>query len=231
MRFGRSVPNASLRSPTVPGNPPSMPVKSVIFDYGGVLCLFPPPEQFAELADLAGIPAAELSHWFWYHRVPYDRGDFGDRASWKVIGGSMGRVYSDEQVTKLVEKDCQFWLTFDEPMLQWNRTLRAGGFKTAILSNMPEALGVYLREHTKLFDEFDEVTLSYEVRSAKPESKIYRSCLAGLGLRAGDALFLDDKEPNVRAAQATGLHSIVYSSRAKLSGRETAYGLPPVPLD
>ena len=208
-----------------------MRVKSVIFDYGGVLCLFPADEQIAELAALADLPVEEFLRWFWHHRVMYDRGDLDDWTYWKAIGNSAGRQYTLEQVAAFVKKDCQFWLALDEPMLEWNRTLKAAGYKTAILSNMPEALGNYLRQHTNLFEEFDEVTLSYEVRSAKPEAKIYRSCLAGLGLRAGDALFLDDKEPNVHAAQATGLHSIVYTNRAKFSGRERAYGLPAVPVD
>lgn len=209
-----------------------MTVKSVIFDFGGVICLLPPPEQVAELAALAGLSLDEFLKWFWYHRLSYDRGDLDDRMYWKAITNSVGRPeYTPAQVAAFVRKDVEFWLTLDEPILEWNRTLRAAGFKTAILSNMPEVLGIHLRQHTNLFEEFDEVTLSYEARSAKPESKIYRSCLAGLGLRAGDALFLDDKEPNVHAAQATGLHSIVYSNRAKLSGREAAYGLPPVPVD
>ena len=206
-------------------------VKSVIFDYGGVLCLLPADDKIAELAALSNLPVDDFLKWFWYHRHSYDRGDLDDRAYWKAIGNSAGREYTPEQVATFVQKDCGFWSTLDEPMLEWNLTLRAAGYKTAILSNMPEAMGIYLRQHTNLFEQFDEVTLSYEVRSAKPESKIYRSCLAGLGLRAGDALFLDDKEPNVHAAQATGLHSIVYANRAKFSGREGAYGLPPVPVD
>ena len=206
-------------------------VKSVIFDFGGVVCLLPEDQQVAELAALADLTVDEFLKWFWVHRHSYDRGDLDDRTYWKAIGHSAGRGYTPAQVATFVQKDCSFWLTMDAPMLDWNRTLRAAGFKTAILSNMPEALGLHLREHSDLFDQFDEVTLSYEVRSAKPESKIYRSCLAGLGLRAGEALFLDDKDQNVRAAQATGLHAIVYSNRAKLSGREAAYGLPPVPVD
>jgi putative hydrolase of the HAD superfamily len=208
-----------------------MKVKSVIFDYGGVLCLLPPEAQYAELAQLADVPLHELFQAFWYHRLSYDRGDLDDRRYWRAIGTSVGREFTYKQIDEFVERDVRFWLTLDEKMFEWNRQLRAAGFKTAVLSNMPEALGIHLRQHTNLFDEFDHVTLSYEVRSAKPEAKIYRSCLAGLGLKAGDALFLDDKEHNVRAAQATGLHSILYANRAKLAGRETAYGLPAVPVD
>lgn len=228
MRCAKSAPSASPRLQTEPVN---LQVKSVIFDYGGVLCLLPSDAQIAELAAMADLPADDFLKWFWYHRLSYDRGDLDDRMYWRAIGNSAGREYSVEQVAQFVQKDCEFWLTLDEPMLEWNRTLRAAGIKTAILSNMPKALGIHLRQQTKLFDEFDHVTLSYEVKSVKPESKIYRSCLAGLGLRAGDALFLDDKEPNVHAAQATGLHSLVYTNRFKLSGRESPYGLPPVPSD
>lgn len=207
-----------------------MRLKSVIFDYGGVLCLLPTDEQVSELAKDAGLGTQEFLRWFWHHRLAYDRGDFTNEGYWRAIGNATGKTYTAEQVASFVDQDCRFWLKLDEPMLEWNRTLRKQGYRTAVLSNMPEPLGVYLYQHTRLFEEFDAVTLSYEVRSAKPEAKIYRSCLASLEVRAGDALFLDDKEPNVHAAQATGLHSVVYSSRAKFAGREKIYGLPPIPV-
>src|SRR5450432_1404618 len=134
-----------------------MQVKSVIFDYGGVLCLLPDNEQMGEFATQAGLPLDQFLHWFWHHRLTYDRGDFDDRTYWKAIGNSTGKEYTPEQVAKFVSLDCHLWLKLDEPMLDWNRTLRAAGFKTAILSNMPECLGIHLRKHTSLFEEFDEV--------------------------------------------------------------------------
>jgi putative hydrolase of the HAD superfamily len=90
-------------------------------------------------------------------------------------------------------------------------------------------LGEHLRIHSDLYSQFDAVTLSYEVRSAKPEAKIYRSCLAQLGIKAGDAIFLDDKPVNVHAAQAVGLHAVVYKSRSEFAGREPQFGLPSIP--
>jgi methionine salvage enolase-phosphatase E1 len=50
-------------------------------------------------------------------------------------------------------------------------------------------------------------------------------------LKSGDAVFLDDKVTNIRAAQAVGLHAITYKSRADFAGKEEAYGLPPMPQD
>jgi putative hydrolase of the HAD superfamily len=204
-----------------------MPVQSVIFDFGGVLCGFPGETHWASFASAVGLPADKFLPLFWKDRLDYDRGDLSDAAYWKTIGEG----YTAEQVASFVELDCKLWQEFDEPMLEWNRTLRKAGFKTAILSNMPECLGIYLRRHTRLFEEFDHVTLSYEVRSAKPEAHIYQSCLAGLGVKADEALFLDDKEPNVLAAQANGIHSLIYTNRGEFAGRELAHGLPPLPVD
>jgi putative hydrolase of the HAD superfamily len=205
-------------------------VKAVIFAYGGVLCKLPTQAQISELANLCSLKEDAFLKHFWNYRLAYDRGDLDGPLFWRSIGKAAGKTYTDEQIELFIDRDKKFWLVLDEPMLEWNRTLRAAGFKTAILSNMPDSLGIHLYQHSDLFSQFDHVTLSYEIRSAKPESKIYRSCLANLALKSGDALFLDDKVTNIRAAQAIGLHAITYKSRAELSGKEEAYGLPPVPF-
>ena len=208
----------------------SQPVKAVIFDYGGVICKLPTDAQIQAVADLCQLSQADFLKHFWHYRLAYDRADLDTALYWKSIAKSAGTSFAPELVEKLADLDTRFWLVLDEPILAWNRTLRQAGFKTVILSNMPEILGVHLRQHTNLFDQFDAVTLSYEIRSAKPESKIYRHCLVQLGLKAGDVLFLDDKATNVHAAQAVGLHAMLYKSRADLAGRELSYGLPPVPV-
>jgi putative hydrolase of the HAD superfamily len=204
-------------------------VKSVIFDYGGVLCALPTDAQISELAGLAGLTIETFLQGYWYHRRAYDCNDLTDSKYWKEIGKSSGKTYTDQQVSEFVRHDVRFWLKLDQPMLEWSRAIRAAGIHTGIISNMPEVLGTHIRQHSRLFDEFDHVTLSYEIRSAKPEAKIYRSCLASLGLAARDTLFLDDKVENVHAAQALGMHAIEYINRSRLAGRDAHYGLPKIP--
>ncbi len=206
-------------------------VKSVIFDYGGVLCKLPAASQIQRFAAACGLAEADFLKHFWNFRLAYDRGDLDDAMYWKSIAKASGVNFTGDQISGFIEMDVQLWLTLDKPMLAWNRTLRSRGIKTAVLSNMPEALGAHLQQYTRIFAEFDNVTLSYEVRSAKPEAKIYRTCLAQLGIKAGDAVFLDDKSLNVHAAQAVGLHAITYKSRKELAGRELQYGLPAVNLE
>lgn len=205
-------------------------MKAVIFDYGGVLCKLPTADQIRQFAGACGLEEAAFLKHFWHFRLAYDRGDLDGHLYWRSIAKTAGVQFADHQIESFIAMDVQLWLVLDDPMLAWNRSLRAAGVKTAVLSNMPDVLGIHLRAHSSLFSEFDIVTLSYEVRSAKPESKIYRSCLAQLGVKSGDALFLDDKAVNAHAAQAIGIHAITYKNRQDLAGRELVQHLPPVPL-
>jgi len=50
----------------------------------------------------------------------------------------------------------------------------------------------------------------------KPDSAIYEHTLHGLGVSATEALFLDDREPNIRAARKLRIHGIQFSSIGQL---------------
>ena len=115
-------------------------VKSVIFDYGGVLCKLPTAPQIQKFADACGLAEADFLKHFWNFRLAYDRGDLNNAMYWKNIAKAAGASFTEEQISGFIEMDVQLWLTFDEPMLAWNRTLRASGIKTAVLSNMPNSL-------------------------------------------------------------------------------------------
>ena len=205
-------------------------VRTVIFDYGGVLCRLPGDEPIQSLALRCGLSVEEFLKHFWHFRLQYDRGDLSGQEYWRSIGRAGGKDYAAAEIESFIEADLRLWLEFDGRMILWNRMLRTMGYRTAVISNMPDMLGEHLKARTQLFSEFDNVTLSYEERSAKPEAKIYRTCLAKLGIKAGDAVFLDDKTPNIHAAQSVGLHAILFAGPEKFAGREGTYGLPPIPV-
>jgi putative hydrolase of the HAD superfamily len=60
---------------------------------------------------------------------------------------------------------------------------------------------------------FDHVTLSYAVRSVKPEAAIYEECLAGIGTPRKRTIFFDDKRVNVQGAEMLGLPAIEFLDR------------------
>ena len=56
-----------------------------------------------------------------------------------------------------------------------------------------------------LGDFFAACYVSGELGLVKPQPEIYQHALDGLGIDAGEAVFIDDREVNVRGAQALGI--------------------------
>jgi len=94
--------------------------------------------------------------------------------------------------------------------------LRQGGIKTGLLSNIHPAMIAYLRENFEWLELFDFKTFSAEVRMIKPDAAIYEHTLRGLGVGAGEALFVDDREINVRAARELGIRAMQFRSVGEL---------------
>jgi FMN phosphatase YigB (HAD superfamily) len=52
---------------------------------------------------------------------------------------------------------------------------------------------------------------------AKPDAGIYLHAIEKLGIPPGEALFIDNLEENIRAAEAAGLHGIVFRNMEQLA--------------
>jgi putative hydrolase of the HAD superfamily len=194
-----------------------MDLKAVIFDYGGVLCFHPPETQVEELIARTGIPKDQFLQIYWGQRLSYDRGDLTFREYWNEFALRTGREFSDEQVCEFVARDIAFWVHIDPRMIQWARVVKQSGRKIAVLSNMPREIGEHLKTRLDWLPEFDHITFSYEVRSAKPEPAIYHNAIDGLGVRPEEAVFLDDRIENVRGGEAVGLRSVLFESAETFS--------------
>ena len=72
-------------------------------------------------------------------------------------------------------------------------------------------------------------TYSSEVRLIKPDPAIYEHTLLGLGVSATEALFVDDREVNIKAARELGIHAIQFRSAAQLRNELEALGFPVLP--
>jgi putative hydrolase of the HAD superfamily len=91
------------------------------------------------------------------------------------------------------------------------RTLRAAGLRTALLSNSWGGAEYPRADFPGLFDL---VVLSGEVGMRKPEPRIFRHAVQALGLDPAECVFVDDMEPNVVAARACGLTSVLHTEPA-----------------
>jgi putative hydrolase of the HAD superfamily len=191
----------------------------IIFDYGGVLVHHQTDEDQVRMAEVAGMPKKQFTDLYWLEREDYDKGLVAAGDYWQKIASLAGARFSAEVVEQLIELDTLSWMQFDSVMWEWLEQLRGAGKRLAMLSNMPRELGEALKTTTSRLDQFDHVTLSYELHIVKPEPAIYSECLDGLGTPLEKTLFLDDRIANVQAAQQVGLRSIHFTSRDEVLPR------------
>jgi putative hydrolase of the HAD superfamily len=184
-----------------------------IFDYGGVLVAHQTDEAQLHMARVAGIPSDLFTEAYWSDREDYDKGLVTAADYWQAIAHKAGYTLTESAIEELVEIDNTSWMQFDEVMWDWINQLRAAGRRVAMLSNMPRDLGEAIKLKTERLNSFDQVTLSYEVRSVKPEAAIYEHCLDGLGTAPEKTIFLDDRIANVRGAELLGICAVQFTSR------------------
>ncbi len=86
-------------------------------------------------------------------------------------------------------------------------------YKLGVLSN---ASFNQARELGELYDVFDTVVLSEEIKTSKPKKEAYEKVLSNLRVSPEEAVFIDDSLENVRGAEKLGIKSILYEDVNKL---------------
>lgn len=204
-------------------------IRAVIFDYGEVLCPIAPLQKFAPMAKILNITPQRLVERYMQNRLDYDRGDVTAAEYWGGFGRENGVALASAHIDELDRRDCDLWWNLDPILLDWVDGLRANGIKAGVISNMFIGLAKQIREKAPWLNRFDDYTFSAEIRATKPDPAIYRHSLQQLGVKASEALFLDDRETNIKGAQAIGMEGLLYSTPARLREDLEAWAFPILP--
>jgi putative hydrolase of the HAD superfamily len=204
-------------------------IKAVILDYGQVLARCPTVPEFGRMAEMFDVDFESFYRLWEESRGPYDRGDFAAEEYWLKLASQTHSSLDANQIKVLREVEVEIWSHADPAMLDWLSKLHAADIKTALLSNMPWDLVKYVRANFGWMENFSFKTFSAEVRLIKPDAAIYEYTLRGLGVPAGEALFVDDRESNVEAARFLGIRSIQFRSVAQLRSELEEIGFPVLP--
>lgn len=94
------------------------------------------------------------------------------------------------------------------------KELSARGFKLYCLSNMSVDFYDYLKTR-EVFKYFDGQIISALEHMVKPDREIYNLLLNRYHLKPEESLFIDDLEPNVKAAQAVGINTLHFTNKHK----------------
>lgn len=186
-------------------------IKAVYFDVGGVITsgMFEP--SFREGIKKYGMDyTEEMERCRRRFRDMAEKGEISDDEYWKGFVNEAGLPGSVE-----------YWKsTFKghkiiPGVITIVRELKSKGILLGIISNRR-------REHVlgdqemEFYPLFDVVVYSYEIGIIKPDERIYKIALERVNVSAIESLFIDDKEENVRAAQALGMDGIVFQSADQL---------------
>jgi putative hydrolase of the HAD superfamily len=204
-------------------------IRAVILDYGKVIVHSATREDFERMAKMFNVSFDTFLKLWENTRDAYDRGDVTPEEYWLGLAAKANSSIDDNQIRQLRQIEVEIWLHVDPAMLAWMIQLREKEIKLGLLSNMPVDLIEYLRTNAKWLENFDFQTFSAEVRLIKPDRKIYEHTLHGLKVSASEALFVDDREINIQAARAVGIHGIVFQSIGQLRDELERLRFPVLP--
>lgn len=202
-----------------------MPIRAVVFDIGGILEIVPeggdPTQQFPALIAR------------WEARLHLPSGEL--RAQIRGVSEQLASQGKDMGLGTCSEEEWQaelqhatgmsqehlamflreYWDVYlghpNEELMRFFSSLRPR-YQTALLSN--SGSGARREEQARYhFNEMtDRIIYSHEEGVAKPDRRIFALTCERLGVPPEAILFLDDVAANVAAAQAFGMHAILFQN-------------------
>jgi putative hydrolase of the HAD superfamily len=174
---------------------------------------------------ITGLPRERFESLYWADRPAYDEGKLTGLGFWEKFLRQAGLDQNQRMAEELNRWDARMWTTENPAMVAWQLALKEHGLKTAILSNIGDEVLASVERAFDWIHRFDVLVWSYQLGIAKPDPELYRHTLVELGVQPGETLFIDDKLPNVEAAQALGIQAIQFSSAERLREQLIAAGL------
>ena len=137
-------------------------LRAVVFDYGMVLTGPQDPAAYAALLRITGLERERFESFYWADRHAYDEGKLTGLEFWRKLLRDAGLELGNEAVEELNRWDVRMWSTVNPPMVAWQQRLKERGVKTAILSNMGDAVLESILREFDWIQNFDVLVWSYQ---------------------------------------------------------------------
>jgi putative hydrolase of the HAD superfamily len=186
-----------------------MSIKAIFFDFGGVILRTEyqaPRQQLAERFNMEyedidkavfGSPSA----------LRASLGEITEEAHWKEIGKRFRLADTD---LKAFEESFFAGDVIDRDFVEYIEMLRPE-YHVGLISNAWSGLRDYITKE-KIITAFDSITISAEVRAAKPEPKIFQVALDQAKVKPEEAVFVDDFQTNIIACESIGMKGVLFKS-------------------
>ena len=191
-----------------------MPIEALLFDLGKVLVDFEFERGLRRFAARTSLSRSE------FDRVILDQTRIRQYESGEI---------STDQYHRYLQETGKLEMSVDEFHEAWSAVFLPGlivpenllrnlkeRYPLILVSNTNESHARFITENYRVFDYFDRKIFSHEVRSMKPDRKIYEAAIAAAGKPPEALFFTDDREENVEGAAKLGIHVHQFHSVLKL---------------
>lgn len=197
-------------------------IKTIIFDWGGVLIKHPVEDLFEYTSINLGADKEQIENVFSRYAGRLERGQISLSDFAKSASNSLGLEESFPE--NLWGDALRAVIRPIEGMLELVASVKQAGYSTGFLSNT-EKPAKKLYEELGYSGYFDFAVLSCDEGYAKPEPEIYKIAIERAGNEASEIIFIDDKEENIAAANAAGINGIHFTGIDKLKDELKTRGI------
>jgi len=183
-------------------------IESIIFDWGGVLIDDPRPGLLRYCSEAFGVPLEDYTPVHDLFLDKFHKGKISEERFWRQISGKLGKPIPSVR-PQWYEAFRSAYVPRQE-MFHLVSLLHNKGYKTALLSNTELPAVDFF--HKWGYDMFDVLVFSCIEGMVKPDRRIYEITLERLRSKAGQAVFIDDRQDYIRGAQEVGLKTILFKS-------------------
>lgn len=192
-------------------------IKTVVFDYGGVISQPQDVKLFEKLRDILGDTTDTFDNVYREMRNDYDAGKISAGEYWQLIAEKLqSKKLSDAEIEELTALDVKSWAVINSGAIKLIDELKNKKIKLGILSNMTfDSLTPVM--NSEWIKYFDVRVFSCEEKICKPDRRIYEILVERISEKPENILFIDDVEANIESAKKTGLNAILFTNLNKLA--------------
>ena len=191
-------------------------IRNIIFDLGNVLVSFRPSEYFTKENYPENIKATILNDIFESKQwIMLDKGEISLPEAIDAIASVSS--LKKEEIAHVFNLRTNLMFPLDQNVKLLSG-LKNQGFKLYYLSNFPKDVFDEISAGYYFFKYFDGGIISSEVQITKPHPRIYELILEKYALIAEECLFIDDLEPNIKAAELFGMKSLLTFGSEEIAG-------------
>jgi putative hydrolase of the HAD superfamily len=196
-----------------------MRIKLIAFDIGGVLSLTSSSAKISKEHHSLGV------HWYLAKKLKIDLGTWIDAIESAYPDSVEGKLskkkalsiisrnlnIKPDKLEKVFLKSYRKYFRRNKWLYKVALKLKKKGYKIAILSDQwPVSREVLVKKEDRR--NFDFVIISCDVGARKPQPKIYGILLRKAKMKAGEVVFIDNREWNLKPARKLGMKTILFEN-------------------